>query len=150
MRNVTVSKDIAAPQADVWAVLSDFPNIADWNKGVKASRAAGDAVEGVGAMRICEFAPVGAVEESVAEWEPPHRLVVSIDKTIKMPFTHGKATFTLGDGSAATPTVASIDFDPKGGVLSGIVTAIVRRRLTKGFTGFLDDLETAAQARSTT
>ena len=78
MHNVTVTRDMAAPQADVWAVLADFPNIADWNTGVKVSHStSGDQTEGVGATRHCDLAPTGSLEETVQAWEPPNRMAAS-------------------------------------------------------------------------
>ena len=149
MHNVTVTKDIAAPQADVWAVLADFPNIADWNSGVKASHStSGDQTEGVGAQRHCDLSPAGALEETIAAWEPPHRMVVSIDEAARIPIKRGEVTFTMNDGGGSTPTTLSYDFEAKGGPLAGLVAALMKRQLDRGFSGFLDDLETAAQARS--
>ena len=34
MRNVTVERTVAASRSSVWAVLADYPNIADWSDGV--------------------------------------------------------------------------------------------------------------------
>ncbi len=69
MRNVKLERTLAAPQSSVWAVLADYPNIADWNDGVKNSYAIGDATEGVGAQRQTELAPDGKMRmrETVTE-----------------------------------------------------------------------------------
>ena len=47
MRNVKVERSVGAPRSAVWAVLADYPNIAEWNDGVQNSYAIGDEVEGV-------------------------------------------------------------------------------------------------------
>lgn len=150
MRNVTVTKTIAAPRSDVWAVLADFPNIADWNGGVKTSFATSEGVDGVGATRHCDLSPAGGLDETIVEWEPEGRLVVSIDRASKIPIKRGQVTFTLdSDGGDQTPFSLSYDYLAKGGPLASIVGAMMSGQLRKGFTGFVDDLETAAQSRAT-
>ena len=148
MPDVTVQRDIAAPQSAVWAVLADFPNISDWNGGVTASHATSDAVEGVGAQRHCDLAPMGELEETVLEWEPPRRMVVSIDAAKKIPVKTGRVTFTIDEGSDHSPTTLSYDFTAKGGVLAPLIGRVLTGQLRKGFSGFLEDLERAAQGRT--
>lgn len=38
-------------------MLADYPNIGDWNDGIKNSNAIGDATEGVGAQRQTDTVP---------------------------------------------------------------------------------------------
>lgn len=148
MRNVTLKRDLAAPRSKVWAVLADFPNIADWNDGIKKSYSTSEAVEGVGAKRHCDLAPVGALKETVLEWVPEERLVISIDEASKVPIKKGRMTFTLADGGDTTAFTMSYDYEAKGGPLAFIIGPMMKRPLTKGFTGFIDQLEPAARARA--
>lgn len=139
MRSIHVSRQMTAPPERVWAVLADFPNISDWNTGVKASHATTDATDGVGARRHCDLAPLGAIEETIAEWEEGSRLVITIDSAEKLPIDHGIATFSIeGD-----TTTVDYDFEPAG-IVGRMMGPMLSRQLTKGFTGFLDDLDTAA------
>lgn len=140
MRNIKVSRPIDAPRAAVWAVLADFPNISTWNGGVKASHDTGDGVTGLGAQRHCDLAPIGGLEETIRGWEPNEKLVVSIDSATKLPISSGLATIILGDGEV------SIDYgyEPKG-LLGRMMGPMLNRQFRKGFAGFLEDLETAAQ-----
>ena len=55
MRTISVADTIDAAPSAVWNVLADFPNISDWNGGVTASHATGDATGGVGATRHCDL-----------------------------------------------------------------------------------------------
>ena len=145
MREVHVTRVIPAPPSAVWKVLADFPNIADWNTGVKTSYATGP-VEGVGAKRHCDLAPMGELEETVAEWEVDEKMVVSIDSTKKMPIKHGRATFTLGDAGDSTDMSLRYEYDTRWGPIGRLMGGSLDRQLTKGFTGFLADLDTAATA----
>jgi len=121
-------------------VLVDFPNISRWNGGVSASHATSAASDGVGATRYCDLAPVGALEETVLEWEPERKMVVSIDEARKLPIRTAVATFTIepaGDGA----TVAIDDaYEPR----LRLLAPLLDRQLTKGFSGFLADLGKAA------
>lgn len=149
MRNVTIERTLAASKAAVWGVLADFANIADWNDGVSASYATNDVVDGVGAKRHCDLAPMGTLEETVQEWEPEARMVISIDSVTRLPIKRGLMTFSLNEGGSesATPFTLNYDFEPGGGILSFITGPLLQRQLAKGFAGFLDNLESAAQTR---
>ncbi len=148
MRNVKLERTLAAPRSSVWAVLADYPNIADWNDGVKKSYAIGDATEGVGAQRQTELVPTGAMRETVAEWVPEERMVIAIDKVEKMPVKQARMTFTLSGGDETTLFTMSYDYEPKGGPLAVILGPVLDRQMNKGFNGFIDLLEPAAQARA--
>jgi uncharacterized protein YndB with AHSA1/START domain len=140
MRSIHVTGPTDAPRSAVWAVLADFPNISRWNGGVKASHDTGDGVVGLGAQRHCDLAPVGGLEETITGWQPNEQLVVHIDSAAKLPISSGEATFTLGDGT----TTIDYAYQPKG-LIGKITGPLLDRQLTKGFQGFLADLEKAAQ-----
>ncbi len=148
MRSITVSRSIPAPRSAVWAVLADFSNIADWNTGVKKSFATGDAPVGVGATRHCDLAPMGELEETIAEWHPEEKLVVSIDSATKLPLKRAVATFTLEGGDGDDPTTVGVDYsyEPRFGPIGRLMGGLLDKQFTKGFTGFLTDLDTAARA----
>ena len=149
MRNIKIERTVAAPRANVWAVLADYPNIAEWNDGVQNSYAIGEAVDGVGAQRQCELTPSGAMRETVSEWVPEEKMVIAIDQIEKMPVKDATMTFTLADNGETTPFTMSYDYDPKGGPLAFVVAAMLSRPMNKGFNGFIDGLEKAARARAT-
>jgi uncharacterized protein YndB with AHSA1/START domain len=148
MRNVKVERTLAAPRSSVWEVLADYPNIADWNEGVTNSFAIGEATEGVGAQRQCELVPTGAIRmrETVAEWIPEEKMVIAIDKIEKMPLKQATMTFTLSADGQSTPITMSYDYEPKGGPLAFVLGPLLDRQMRKGFNGFIDSLEPAAQA----
>ena len=148
MRTVNVSRKIQAPGSAVWDVLADFPNIADWNSGIKTSYATGDKTEGIGATRHCDLAPAGTLEETVREWEPGEKLVISIDSATKLPIKRGLATFDLaaGDTPGQTKVSMNYEYETKWGFLGKLMGGTLDRPLTKGFTRFLADLDTAASS----
>jgi len=152
MRKVKVARTLAAPRSSVWAVLADYPNIADWNDGVMNSYAIGDVTEGVGAQRQTELVPKGAMRmrETVAEWVPEEKMVIAIDKVEKMLAKQATQTFTLSDGGETTQFAMSFDYEPKGGPLAFIYGPMLDRQMKKGFNGFIDNLEQTAQARAVT
>ena len=55
MRNVKLERTLAVARSSVWAVLADYPNIADWNDGIKKSYAIGDATEGEKGVGPCRL-----------------------------------------------------------------------------------------------
>ena len=150
MRNVNLSKKIDASRQVVWDVLADFPNIANWNSGVKKSYSTNDAVDGVGATRHCDLAPAGALEETIREWEPNTRMVISIDAAKKAPIKSGLGTFVLtGDDAGPTEVAVQLDFAPKGGAIGNLLFGkLLDKQFNKGFIGTLDDLDSAATKSS--
>jgi uncharacterized protein YndB with AHSA1/START domain len=143
MPTVKVSRSMSASRSAVWSVLADFPHISTWNGGVRASHSTSEVTSGVGARRHCDLAPMGSVEESVAEWVEDERMVVTIDSAAGLPIERGVATFTIADGS----TVVDYEFEPKG-LLGRLTAPMLVRQLKKGFGGFLSDLDAAALAAS--
>ena len=146
MREISVSRNIEASRGDVWAVLADFPSISTWNTGVKTSYSTSEAVEGVGAKRHCDLAPAGTLEETIAEWEPGEKLVISIDSATKLPMKSGRVTFRLADEGG--PTSIDYQYEPGLGPIGRLMGPIVDKQLVKGMDGFLRDLEMAAKERA--
>ena len=144
MREITVTRTIDARPSAVWEVLADFPNIADWNGGVKKSYATGETTEGIGATRHCDLAPIGELEETIIAWEPDRRLVVRIDSAAKLPIKSGEATFSLSASDGATPTEVRYAYQPKFGPIGALLGPMLDRQLSSGFEGFLADLDRAA------
>ena len=145
MRTIELERNIEAPQSDVWGVLADFPNIASWNTGVKKSFSTSDATEGVGAQRHCDLAPAGALEETIKVWEPEARLEISIDSARGLPIRHGLARFVLEPSEIGTRVTVAYSYQPRFGFLGQLMGSLVMDgQLTKGFTGFLKDLDRAA------
>ena len=88
------------------------------------------------------------MRETVTEWVPEQRMVIAIDHIEKIPLKSATMTFTLsGDGDTTTFTM-SYDYDPKGGPLAVVFGPFLDRQMAKGFNGFVDSLEPAAQARA--
>ena len=150
MRNATAERTLRAPRSSVWAVLADYPNIGDWNDGIKNSYAIGDATEGVGASRQCDLVANGMrMRETVTEWAPEQRMVLVVDNIEKQPIKQATMTFTLSDGGKTTPFEMSYDYEPKGGRLAFLFGPLLDRQMKKAFQGFMDNLEATAQAQTT-
>lgn len=145
MGNIIVTKDIKASRTAVWSVLADYPNIHSWNSGIKHSEGLSESTEGVGARRHCDLKPAGALKETVQEWEPESRMAISIDETKGLPIKRGLAAFDLGERGDTTPVTVTYDYELKWGPIGSLMAPLLKGQLQKGFGGFLDDLETAAQ-----
>jgi len=147
MREITVERSVQAPRDAVWAVLSDFPNIADWNGGVKKSFSTSDQTHGVGATRHCDLSPAGGLEETIVEWDEAGRLAISIDSASMVPIKSGVATFSFEESDGATSTSVHYAYETKFGPVGRLLGPALDKQFSKGFNGFLADLESAAQAK---
>lgn len=127
-------------------MLADFPNISFWNTGVKHSFSTSDATGGVGAKRHCDLSPAGALEETIKVWDTESRMDISIDSAAGLPINHALARFELQPSESGTQVSVVYSYEPKFGVLGQIMGRLVLDgQLTKGFAGFLKDLDRAAQ-----
>ncbi len=88
------------------------------------------------------------MRETVKEWVPEEKMVIAIDQIQKIPVKATTMTFTLADRGENTPFAMSYDYDPKGGPFAFVVAAMLSRPMNKGFNGFIDGLEKAAQAQT--
>lgn len=76
-------------------------------------------------------------------------MVIAIDEIEKIPVNAATMTFALSDDGRATGVTMSYGYEPKGGPLAFILGPIMDRQMSKGFNGFIDSLERAAQATTT-
>ncbi len=73
-------------------------------------------------------------------------MVISIDSAKKLPIAHGEVTFVLSPTDDATEVSINYAYKPKFGLLGQIMGRFaLDGQLTKGFKGFLNDLDAAAQ-----
>lgn len=74
-------------------------------------------------------------------------MVVSIDSAKKLPIAHAEATFVLSPVDDATEVSVNYAYTPKFGLLGEIMGSLaLDGQLTKGFRGFLKDLDAASRA----
>ena len=145
MRVVKAKRQIGASTDKVWAVLADFPNIANWNSGVNRSFATSDATTGIGAKRHCDLA-IGSLEETVRGWDEGKSMEISIDSAARLPIAHGLATITLSGADAATDVSVEYSYKPKYGFLGNLMGRFVLDgQFAKGFRSFLKDLDQASR-----
>ena len=105
MPDFTITRQIAAPVATVWAVLDDFGDIQRWSPVVTSSALTSDGPVTEGATRHCDLAPFGGVNERIDRFIPNERLTVDIYETFKLPISDSIADFNItpsGDGTELT------------------------------------------------
>ena len=143
-RHLTVQRQVGASCASVWAVVADFPNLADRWDGIKASRPIGDQSHGVGARRQVDLKPVGTLVETVTAWEEGRTLATTNQPSALVPFKEAGARLTLepdGDG-----TVITFDYRyvPSGGPMGRVTGPGIDRMLRANFRSMLVAIEGAA------
>lgn len=137
--------NIEASLIDVWNIVSDLGGIQNYNPSVKKSFYTTDEKNGVGAARVCEFHPMGKVEETATQWEDKKSYTLHIKPIEKLPFfNEGFAHFSLIElGNSLTQV--SVDFEYK--VNSNPIALIMNKLMLKGnfdkaFEGILLGLKT--------
>jgi len=144
MPNLQVSLTSTKPKDALWEVIADFPNIADWNSGVKTSASTSSDERGVGATRHCDLSPAGSLEERILEWEEGSRVLVAVEQSAKAPVKKATADFMLTDTPEGVLLQVDYEYTPKGGALGKAAAPALTVGLTRAFNKFLVEWEAAA------
>jgi Polyketide cyclase / dehydrase and lipid transport len=143
-RHLIVQRHVAASCPSVWAVLADFPNLADHWSGLKATRPLGDQTHGVGARRQVDLKPVGALIETVTVWEEGRTIATTNQPSALVPFKQAASRLTLEpDGDRAAITF-DYRYVPRGGPIGRLTGPVIDRKLRKDFERMLAAIEDAA------
>ena len=143
-RHLTVRRRAAASCSALWAVLADFPNLAEIWDGLKGSQPVGDQTRGVGARRRVDLKPFGSLTETVIAWEDERTLATANEPSALVPFKSAEATLTLepaGDGATMT---FDYRYEPRGGPVGGLTGPVIDRLLRRDFERMLTAVEAAA------
>lgn len=143
-RHIIVRRRLAASRESVWAVFSDFPNLADHWDGLRASRPIGEQTHGVGARRRVDLKPVGTLTETVTAWEEGHTIATANQPSALVPFKQAESKLTLAPDGAGTAITFDYRYVPKGGPVGRLSGPVIDRMLTTNFQSMLAAAEQAA------
>lgn len=126
MQHVSKEIHINASKDKVWAALAGLGSVQNFHPGVKKSYYTSTEKAGIGAARVCELLPQGAVEERATEWQTGERLVLEV-----LPLEQGSSPFENAHGHASvkeddqgTLVTYGLDFDLQAGVPIDAATTI--------------------------
>lgn len=142
-RHLTVQRHSPASAASIWAVLADFPNLANAWDGIKASRAIGDRTAGVGARRRVFLKPVGAMVETVTRWQEPREIATMNEPSALVPFKQAESRLVLEPDGNGTAMTFHYRYVPRGGRLGSVTGPVIDRMLTATFTSMLAAVDKA-------
>lgn len=133
---VTESKTIAAPAADVWAVVRDFDGLANWHPAVASSEISEGENNTPGAVRYLMLADDGgAINEKLTDWDDDgmqysYRIVDGV-----LPVAHYASTISVSaEGEDTSRLTWRGQFDAAEGTSDedarGVITNVYRAGLT--------------------
>lgn len=144
MTTITKKLEINAPQERVWEVIANLGDIQNYNPMVKKSYYNTEIKSEVGAGRICEFQPMGKVDEKAIEWNQGKSYKLLITPIEKLPFfKQGEALFVLNATSTDKTTVeVNFEYEYSGGVMGKAMNALMlKKNFSQGFEGVLKGLK---------
>ena len=144
MTTITKKLEINAPQERVWEVLANLGDIQNYNPMVKKSYYNTEIKSEVGAGRICEFHPMGKVDEKAIEWDEGKSYKLHIKPIEKLPFfKQGEALFVLNSTSENKTTVeVNFEYENSGGMMGKAMNALMlKKNFDQGFEGILKGLK---------
>jgi uncharacterized protein YndB with AHSA1/START domain len=142
----SVSTIIEASANDVWRVLADIGNIAQWHPGVKASHLI-SSEGGLGASRHCDLGGKNYLDEQVITWKPEQQLTMRITKT-NLPMS-ANIHFHLTPTARGTKVEVKPVYQVNHGLLGLVLdTFYVRKNYKKGMQTLLSGLKQRVEARA--
>lgn len=129
MSKVQASVHIDAPKKDVWPVLADFGQIADFNPSVKESHLTAAQTNGEGATRHCALTVAGAsIEERIVDWHDGESYTVEIYESKRVPVvTNMLGTLSVADHGSGTTATMSMEYATKYGPLGSLLDRVAFR-----------------------
>ena len=116
------------PWEKVWTILADLGAIQNFNPVVKKSYYTSETREGVGASRVCEFRPLGAIEESALDWQEGRSFTLDIRPLKKAPpFRKATARCQLNSVGQRTRVAVDIEYTLRFGLLGRLLDALMFR-----------------------
>jgi len=117
MISITKEIQINAPKDKVWAALADLGSVQNFNPVVKKSYYTSTEKAGIGAARVCELLPQGAVEERATEWQTGERFVLEVLPLEQgPPFENAYGHVSVKEDDQGTLVTYGLDFDLQAGV----------------------------------
>jgi len=144
MTKIKKKLSINASKERVWDVIADLGGIQNYNPSVKKSYYNTDIKSGEGAGRVCEFYPIGKVDEKATQWEEGKSYTLLINPIEKLPFfKEGLAYFSLNlSNTGGTEVSVDFDYNITVGPLAWAMNKIMlRNNFEKAFEGILKGLK---------
>ncbi len=145
-RALTVRRQVPASSKRIWALVADYPNLADLWDGLKGSRSIGDQTQGVGARRQVDLVPVGTMVETVTHWEDGRTIATKNEPSALVPFNHAESELTLEPDGDETAITFNYRYVPRGGPLGRVTGPVIDSMLRSSFEKMLAAIEKAALA----
>ncbi len=129
---ITRRVSINAPKQKVWEVLTDFGNVQSLSPNIVKSYLTSEQKNGVGAMRHCDFASMGAqVEERIVEWNEGESFKIDIYESKNMPMITGmEAVFKLSEKEGETVVTGTFEYGMTN-VLGGLLNSIAMKKMNQ-------------------
>jgi polyketide cyclase/dehydrase/lipid transport protein len=144
MTTIEKKLKISAAKNDVWSVLADLGGIQNYNPTVKKSFYNTDLKSGKGAGRVCEFYPMGKVDEKATQWNEGNSYTLLIKPIEKIPFfKEGTAYFELNEiQDNETEVYVRFTYGINKGLIAQIMNSfMLKNNFNKGFEGILKGLK---------
>lgn len=133
-----VSRNISAPIADVWALLTDATTYERWNPAVISIEGSIEVGEKISLVSIVN--PKRSFSLTVTEMDAPNRMVWSDGMPLGL--FRGDRTYELVERDGATTFSMTEDYS---GLLAPLITKTIPD-MTDSFEQFADGLKTASEA----
>ena len=151
MHEASVTREIHAEKAAVWAALDDFGGIDKYAADLEQSRIIDGPETGMGAVRECNFADGPRVQEKIIEYEPESSYTIEIIDPGDLPLKESYTTMSVeAVDDTRTKVTWTNRFTPRFGPLGWLMvklmmTSKVKKNLASGLDG-LDRYVTEGQS----
>lgn len=149
MTTLTNSIAIDAPCDQVWGILANLAELAEYDPAVATSTVTSAMPTGPGASREVTMRDGKHwFKESVTAFEPMEELGFELT-SCNFPIARLRHTYSFAEMGGQTTVTQSMSYSPKFGLLGTLMDwAVIRRNSDRGIRAFMSGLKAHAERRS--
>jgi len=126
MSTLEMQVRIAAPVEEVWAVLADFGNVAQWIPTINHAVITNGLAAGVNCTRECTVEGIGKITEQIVEWNEGESYTYEIGAV--GPVKRARNTWAVRADGKGTLVTINGRFELRFGPLGAVLDRLVMRR----------------------
>lgn len=151
MSTLEMQVRIAAPVEEVWAVLADFGNVAQWAPTVNHAVITNGPAAGLDCTRECTVEGFGKITERIVEWNEGESYTYELGAV--GPLKRARNTWAVRADGKGTRVTFTVRFELRFGPLGAVLDRLVMRRkfaqqLRPSIAGLKQYVETGEPVRS--
>ncbi|MFB6146122.1 MAG: SRPBCC family protein [Halobacteriaceae archaeon] len=121
MQTVSVTEEVDAPKAEVWAVLDEFDNLEEYSPRNRSCELIDGSDTGVGSRRETTLTDASRVVHEIVEYEPRERYTFEYNDPSDQMVAAFQIEFDVAASGDGTTVTATARYEPKLGPVGWVL-----------------------------